>query len=494
MKTWLSVGTESEGIPEGGVSALFWDSRNRLWLGSPTGLAVLSHPDEGFQSLTILNRSTINVSAILEDMEGNFWVAEGRKIHILDSDGNYITTMDGESGLTPSGPITALTLSRSGEVYAAANGELWSFDSYLAPVSAKAPQVRLTELRVFNKIRANGRTLEDDNHLTLSSNENMFSIGFETLDYRYQHEVRYEYRLEGFHEDWIEGGNIDSVTYVKLPPGQYKFVVRSSTDQSLQDVSEAVLNIRVEPTFWRTPFAIAIYAVTVAIGVAIIVKLREGNLLKDQVRELEEARKKVLEANRKLEFLTMNDPLTGLLNRRGFDQAIAHALTTAHRNGLMITLFMMDVDNFKLYNDNYGHVQGDEVLRGVGQVLRNVFERSTDIIARYGGEEFTVVFIGDNPDASVTLANDVITALEQLGIIHEYSNASKLLTLSIGSATIRATSDVIVTDLVNQADEALYAAKTAGRNRVCYTGIVPDLPAKMKSNNPPLAHNSEVHI
>ncbi|MDT8297905.1 MAG: GGDEF domain-containing protein, partial [Spirochaetaceae bacterium] len=369
-----------------------------------------------------------------------------------------------------------------------------SFESFLAPVPVNAPRVRLTELRVFNEIRANERTLAEDNLISLNSNENMFSIGFEALDFHYQEEVRYEYRLEGFHEDWIESGNMDSVTYVKLPPGQYRFVVRSSTEQGLYDESQAVLNIRVEPTFWRTPIAIAIYAALLAMTVAIIVKLREGNLLKNQVRQLEEARKKVLEANRKLEFLTMNDSLTGLLNRRGFDQAIDHALTTAHRNGLMITLYMMDVDKFKPYNDNYGHVQGDEVLRCMGKALRNVFERSTDIIARYGGEEFAVVFIGDNPGASVTLANDMILAVEQLGIIHEYSTVSNLLTLSMGSATIRATSDVTVTGLVNQADQALYAAKTAGRNRVCYTGIIPELPETMKNNIPPLINNSEVQI
>jgi ligand-binding sensor domain-containing protein len=292
VKTWLPVGTDSGGIPDGGVSALLWDSRDRLWLGSPTGLAMLRNPEEGFQSLMILNRSIINVSDILEDSEGNLWIAEGRKIHILDAEGQHITTMDGESGLTPSGPITGLTLGRSGKVYAAANGELWSFEAFLAPIPVNTPQVRLTELRVFNEIRANGRTLAEDNLIILNSNENMFSIGFEALDYRYQEEVRYEYRLEGFHEDWIESGNMDSVTYVKLPPGQYRFVVRSSTEQGLYDESEAVLNIRVEPTFWRTPFAIAIYAAVLAVTVTIIVKLREGNLLKNQVRQLEEARKK----------------------------------------------------------------------------------------------------------------------------------------------------------------------------------------------------------
>jgi diguanylate cyclase (GGDEF)-like protein len=208
--------------------------------------------------------------------------------------------------------------------------------------------------------------------------------------------------------------------------------------------------------------------------------------MKAQISELEEARMKVVEANKKLSFLTMSDSLTGLLNRRGFDRGIAQALATAQRNSLMITLYMLDVDSFKLYNDNYGHVKGDEALRGVGKALRQVFGRSTDIIARYGGEEFAVVFVGENPNASVTLANDLILAVKELGIVHEFSSVSGLLTLSAGSATIRVDESDTVERLIQRADDALYAAKEGGRNRICFTGVIPELPGRMKSGLKPL--------
>ena len=320
----------------------------------------------------------------------------------------------------------------------------------------------------------------------LNSDEKVFRISFDAVDYRYQGEITYQYKLKGFNDEWITNGKNESVTFANLPPAEYLFSVRAVNEFGDFSQNEASIKIIVNKSYWKKTPAIIMYAFIVAAIFFAFLKMWEGHLMKVKINELEEARLKIIEANKKLSFLTMNDSLTGLLNRRGFDSGIAHALGTAHRNSLMITLYMMDVDNFKLYNDNYGHVQGDEVLRGVGKALRQVFGRSTDIITRYGGEEFAVVFIGENPNASVTLANDLISAIEELGIIHEYSPVSKLLTLSVGSATIRAEDVNTVESLIQHADEALYAAKEGGRNRICYTGIIPELPDRMKSSLKPL--------
>ena len=160
------------------------------------------------------------------------------------------------------------------------------------------------------------------------------------------------------------------------------------------------------------------------------------------------------------------------------------------RNNLMITVFMMDVDFFKFYNDNYGHLRGDEALRRMGKALRSVFERSTDIIARYGGEEFAVVFIGENPNASVQLSNDLITAVRELQIRHEYSQVDDYLTISAGVSTVNANSRMNEEDLLQRADKALYHAKLSGRNRMCFTGVIPELPERMANGTPPLVLES----
>ena len=490
VKTWLSEGIDRGGIPEGGATALSVDSSDRLWIGGPGGLAVYEGVERGFRFIEQPLGVSMSVTGIVEDGARHHWVVDGRRIHLFSGDGTYITTMGGDSGLTPSGLISGIAVGRAGTIHLGANGEIWSFDGFVETPESVRPRVYFTQLKVFDEEVANGRELEEKGFVSLSSGENMFSIGFGAVDHRFGSRIGFQYKLAGFHDEWIDGGDNDSVMYAKLPPGRYEFILRAY-DELGKYSDEAVLAVKVDPAFWSTPLAIGIYVIALSAFIAIIVKLREGQLLKTQVKELEEARMKVLEANRKLEFLTMNDSLTGLLNRRGFDQAIGHALTTANRNDLMITLFMMDVDFFKAYNDNYGHVRGDEVLRGVGKALRNVFERSTDIIARYGGEEFAVVFIGENPNASVTLANDLILAVESLGIRHEYSSISELLTLSIGSATVRAVDTVTVGKLVDTADRALYAAKAGGRNRTCFTGILPELPEQMKNGIEPMTLEPE---
>jgi diguanylate cyclase (GGDEF)-like protein len=394
--------------------------------------------------------------------------------------------MGGDIGLTPSGLITSLELSRDGTMYVGANGEIWTYETYLNAPPAADPKVYLTGLKVMNTTWATGHQLDAQSSFELNSEEKVFSISFGAVDFRFQSDNHYQYRLEGFSNDWVDLGKTDTVTFANLPPNDYIFNVRVINELGQISRHQAEVEIHIERPFWTKPLAIVSYAVVFLGLIGLFLKLWEGRLMKNQIQELEIARLKVLEANKRLSFLTMNDTLTGLLNRRGFDQGITHALNTAKRNGLMITLLMMDVDFFKLFNDNYGHVQGDEVLRKVGVVLRSVFERSTDIIARYGGEEFAVVFIGENPSASVTLANDLILAVRDMGIPHDYSSVSDKLTLSAGSATIRAGESLDVEKLISLADRALYSAKEGGRDRVCFTGIIPELPEVMKNERKPL--------
>jgi len=486
IKTWPAAGTENGGVQDGGITDIFADSQDRIWIGGPSGIAVYRSITEGFESLQIPSSSIINVSGISEDSDGFLWVADGRQIHIFNPDLEYTTTMGSEAGFTPTGMITGLYRTHEGTMYVGSNNELWTYRSFSMVPQVIPPEVYLDELSVMNEVVASGYHLDTLGFRTLSSSEKVFSISFEAEDYRYQGTVSFQYKLQGFSDSWVDNGKNDTVTFANLSPGEYLFSVRAVND--LGDISRnnATISILVEKSYWqRTPALIMYFLVLIAL-VFFLLKIWEGHLMKAQISELEEARKKVIEANKKLAFLTLNDSLTGLLNRRGFDKGISHALETARRNSLMITMFMMDVDFFKNFNDHYGHVQGDEVLSGVGKVLRQVFGRSTDIIARYGGEEFAVVFIGESPNASVNLANDLILAVKELGIVHEFSSVSSLLTLSTGVSTLNAETVASVDSFIRHADEALYDAKERGRNRVCFTGIIPELPSEMSSGLEPL--------
>ena len=486
IRTWQATGIENEGIQQGGITEIFSDSRGQIWLGGPSGLSMFKGFNKGIELVAVPSLPLINVSGISEDDGGFIWVADGRQIHIFNPDTEYITTMGSEAGFTPSGFVSDLFITRSGTMYVGANNEIWNYNSFVISPRSITPEVYLEELSIMNKVIASGYSLDGMGSKTLNSDEKVFSISFEAVDYRYLGTIDFQYQMQGVSDLWVDNGSNDSVTFANLSPGNYLFSVRAVNN--LGDISrkEASISLKVERSYWQRTPALIMYIIVAGVLMVLFLQFWKGHLMKAQITELEEARKKIIEANKKLAFLTMNDSLTGLLNRRGFDKGISHALGTAQRNSLMITMFMMDVDFFKLYNDNYGHVRGDDVLRGMGKALSLVFGRSTDIIARYGGEEFAVVFVGENPNASVTLANDLGLAIEELGIPHEFSSVSPLLTLSVGSVTIKAEEVESVESFIQRADEALYAAKEGGRNRVCYTGIIPELPLLMKSGLKPL--------
>ncbi|AVM75767.1 GGDEF domain-containing protein [Magnetospirillum gryphiswaldense] len=127
----------------------------------------------------------------------------------------------------------------------------------------------------------------------------------------------------------------------------------------------------------------------------------------------------------------------------------------------------MDVDHFKLFNDTYGHVAGDDCLRQVAKAIGGSVIRVTDIAARYGGEEFACILPMTNQDGAVAIAEKVRQSVSQLGITHGYSSAADHVTISLGVVTTKCISGRSAMNIVALADEQLYAAKQSGRNRYC---------------------------
>jgi diguanylate cyclase (GGDEF)-like protein len=161
------------------------------------------------------------------------------------------------------------------------------------------------------------------------------------------------------------------------------------------------------------------------------------------------------------------DSLTGLYNRRFFDEHYKMALGQAIRQKLPLSVFIIDIDYFKDYNDNYGHPTGDKALIQVAQILRQQLSRSSDMLARYGGEEFVLVLPNMPDEHSIKFANRLINAVMEAQIIHDYSQCAPHLTISIGVSTYDPNLHREASILVDAADSALYKAKSEGRNRVC---------------------------
>ena len=190
--------------------------------------------------------------------------------------------------------------------------------------------------------------------------------------------------------------------------------------------------------------------------------------------ELTSLYRRTAELNLRLDAQAHVDGLTGLANRRRFDEALASECARAARADKPISLLMIDVDLFKRFNDRYGHVAGDECLKAVAGAIGQSVHRAGDLAARYGGEEFAVILPSTTLGGAMVLAERIRTSLAQLELKHAAS-ASGAVTLSIGIAQAHYDGALNATALVERADTALYRAKQSGRDRVCYAELAPQV-------------------
>ena len=199
------------------------------------------------------------------------------------------------------------------------------------------------------------------------------------------------------------------------------------------------------------------------------VALAQANTeLEDKVQQRTQA---LEEVNHQLEVLSVTDALTRLANRRRFDAVWLDEWQRALRQATPLAVIMLDVDHFKAYNDHYGHQQGDECLRRVGEVLLTTVRRAGELVARYGGEEFVVVLPGTSVIHAMAVAESIRANIQAAGIAHAHSGVAAVVTVSLGVAVgIPAQGDARDA-LVHAADAALYRAKDQGRNRVVLSDI-----------------------
>lgn len=166
-----------------------------------------------------------------------------------------------------------------------------------------------------------------------------------------------------------------------------------------------------------------------------------------------------------LRRLTLSDGLTGIGNRRCFDEQYQREWRRCQRNQRSLSLMLIDVDHFKLYNDHYGHQAGDEALQRFGNLLNQTIQRSSDLAARYGGEEFVVLLSETDTEHAFVVARKIHHALADMAMPHQVSPTAKTITVSIGLASLVPDGGLAPDSLLERADQALYRAKHSGRNR-----------------------------
>jgi diguanylate cyclase (GGDEF)-like protein len=470
-----------------------------LWLATDRGLvryrdgeARLVGRKQGLPQDTVFQ--------IIDDTLGNFWITSNRGVLRAAradleaaADGRR-RTVEFENFGEADGMASAQCNGGSGPVaWRSSNGRLWFGTSQglamtdpnkVAEAGRQPPPVVLEELRVDDRpvpLRA---------HVEMPPGTRRVELHFAGLSYLMPQKMRYRYRLEGFDPGWVERGTLRFVQFTNLEPGNYLFRVAAANPDGPWSKEEARLSFRIVPTLVQR----AEFWLLVALGALVVLyalyrwrihafqqaQLRLRRLVDQRTSDLREQTERLTvadtekttllgqlrEQSEAFERQAREDALTGLANRRSFDELLAREFARAQRSGQPLAVALADLDHFKRINDGYSHAAGDAALRAMAQVMRNIC-RGADVLARWGGEEFALLF----PDTTMDEAMHVCERLR--AAVENYDCApfapGHRLTVSLGVSDMTGLNHH--EKLITRADANLYEAKKRGRNRVIGAGV-----------------------
>jgi diguanylate cyclase (GGDEF)-like protein len=471
--------TTADGLVSDWVIALKEDSRGELWIGT-NGEGINRLKDGRIGAIRPADGLWDGLSQVfIEDRVGQIWMTCNRGFYRVARD-DLDAFLEGRTKLVRSvgyGPGDTLrATSFAGNLQAAgaidAKGRVWLpssaglvvIDPEHLPGGGEPPTVRVEQIKV------DGQTLAIDGQpLELPPGPVALSVSLAASTLREADRVRFRFWMEGLSRSWTDVGNDRELTFPALAHGQYKLRLAVSSDGLRWRESDTPLPVTVQPRFHETGWFHLLVAVA-AIGVfagAVMLRMRQLRQRHIEMERLVAQRTEELrQANEHLKQLSFLDAVTGLPNRRRFNEAADEEWRRARRTGSSLALVLADVDAFKRYNDQMGHLKGDECLGAVGAVLGASIGRAGDLAARYGGEEFVVLLPGADRDAAFKVAESIRAGIESLAMPHPSSPAGPVVTISLGVSACVPSDECTLQSLIAAADEALYAAKREGRNQV----------------------------
>lgn len=470
--------TRDEGLVSNWILSLYEDGDGSLWIGS-NGEGINRLRDGRLSAARRADGLWDDVAqVILEDATGHLWMscdrgffrvaraeldalAEGRLARVSSigfGPGDALRTTTFAGGLQAAGAID-----QRGWLWLPSASGLVIVDPRRLPGEGTPPPVRLESVRV-------GGTPTEPKAVVLPPGPVPLSIRYTAMTLRYADRVRFRYRMDGLTSDWVDAGRSREASFPALPHGNYRFRVAASTDggRSWREL-ETPLAVTVEPTLWQSRGFALFAAIGAVLAVAGLVQLRTLHLRRrhaEMERLVAQRTEELRQANEHLSRLSFADALTGLANRRRFDQALEEEWRRARRSRSPLAVVIADIDGFKQYNDAMGHLAGDRTLAEVAGVFAHCAGRPGDLAARYGGEEFVVLLTDADQVAAKVVAENLRRACEALALPHPASPAGPVITLSLGVASCVPDDLRTPTDLMALADQALYRAKLGGRNRV----------------------------
>ncbi len=475
----FSTLTKSDGLVSNWIMALYEDADSTLWIGT-NGEGMNRLKDGRITAIRATDGLWDSMAlSILEDGSGNLWMTCNRGFYrVSRADLNAFAqgqiTKVRSTGFGPGDALRGTTFAGGLQPASAkdAYGNLWLpssnglviVDPKRLPRSGKPPAVHIENVVV------DGVSSPAETSVVLPPGSVPLLISYTAMTLQNAERVRFRYQMDGTTRGWVDAGQSREASFPALPHGKYVFRVAASIDGKSWSETEQVLSITVKPFFYQTAWFLAmVFFATVATAIALY-RLRTHHLLVRQLQMetlIAQRTEELRLANEHLSRLSYLDALTGLANRRRFDEALETEWRRASRSQTPLALIMADIDGFKLYNDMLGHPEGDRCLAAVAAIFLQSVGRAGDVAARYGGEEFVVLMSGASYEAAHARAERLRIACEALAISHPAAPVSSVITLSLGVATCIPTDSQRPQDLVAQADAALYRAKQEGRNRVC---------------------------
>jgi len=475
----FQVFTKADGLASNLIYALHEDADGTLWIGTRSS-GLSRYRDGAFTSYGVGQGLTdASVYRILEDGAARLWLSGAGGLMRIDKrqfdelDANKRRRLEPEfygqddgmrssqfsGGFQPAGWKT-----RDGRLWFPTGKGLVVVDPDHMPRNDQPPPVYI------ESVIADGVPQSTDRPVHLAPRVGNLEIHYTALSLLAPDEDRFRYRLSGFDTVWVEAGNRRTAFYTGLPPGDFTFQVMASNNDGIWNESGASIDISHAPRFYQTPWFYAFCVVAASLFVVLGHRLRVRQLRArhDRLSRLVAERTQQLEqALAQVERLSRIDGLTGVGNRRYFEETLDREWQRASREDRSMSVVLVDLDRFKELNDHLGHQQGDDCLRQVAAALQASLSRPGDLLARYGGEEFIALLPDTQIEGAVAIAERMRQRVQAAGIAHGYSDVADVVTISAGAASRVPTPGTTPGELVGMADRALYRAKSEGRNRVC---------------------------
>lgn len=457
----------AESLSNNVVTSLAQTGHDGIWVGTYHGLNRLNPETETIRTYFMEDGLSGNIiKSLVFDGRRRLWVATEKGLSAIDIKDGSITRFPQPLRFGQG----AAALSSDGKVIFGGENGYMLFNPEEIPLTRPTAPLHLTGIQLNGTPLLPGQPVgkgpilqgpvDDIERLELAHTENNLTFSFALNDYNDTAENRYRYILSGHDAGWVDAKNVPTARYSQLPPGTYRFRVMAAGSQGVWNESHPGIEIRIREPFWN---------LWVVKGAAFLLVLglirRRTRATANRTRELErlisERTLKLDEQSRLHERLSLTDPLTELLNRRGVQKRERELRSQAQRSGRPHALLLADIDHFKPINDTCGHDCGDFVLQRVSRLLESTL-RAHDILGRWGGEEFLLLLPDTGKEDARTLGERIVKLIAEA--LFEWHGTILTVTLTIGVVACNL-NDSFEQSLC-KADKALYKGKEMGRNQV----------------------------